>query len=376
MAIDEMKRAGLIISYYLSRCNYKAVESLGYRTFSEAIKDIGERLGEKPSNIKNMRDEFDPYFDNGRRGWYQRELRGSRQEIFDELSNYTDLELDEKVKEILGMKRGNKYIPENKEILKDLGALIRQSTFHYNQEFVWQDVELTNEFKDAYKGYLDNRDWDIQFFDSTAVITSPSSKYIFVPNQWFVIASYAVGVFTELNRYKALFTRVADARHERIDSYARILRDETNTVDMVAFLEAGKKIFLSDFNEEKSADRASKRLWRFATDYSWWSGQKTIDRNDFYLSVVLNMLNLVNASQGYVGEIVNAYGSDDNLMEITKKLSRITKNMDGDTYDIVIKPETTAKEIDASVESVVESAKLPPRIKISAKSIQKLGEKK
>lgn len=374
MAADDKKRTGLIVSYYLSRCNYKAIESLGYKTFAEAFKGIAKCLGENPNNIKNMRDEFDPYFDNGRRGWYQRELRGSRQEVFDELAGLSDEELERKVKRILGMNnQGSKT--ENHEILRDLGAVIRQSTIHYNNEFIWQDVELTKDFMDAYKEYLDSRDWKIEYFDSTSVITSPSSKYIFVPNQWFVIAAYAVGVFAELNKYKSLFTRVADARQEKTDSYARMLRDDTHNVDMTAFLETGKAVIIEDCGEEKNAERASKRLWRFATDYSWWSGQKTIDRGDFYVSVVLNMLNLVNASQGYVGDIVNAYGSDSHLMELTKKLSRITKNMDGDTYDIIIKSETTAKAVNNSIDAVVESSKLPHRIKISPESIKKLGGK-
>lgn len=374
MAADDKKRTGLIVSYYLSRCNYKAIESLGYKTFAEAFKGIAKCLGENPNNIKNMRDEFDPYFDNGRRGWYQRELRGSRQEVFDELAGLSDEELERKVKRILGMNnQGSKT--ENHEILRDLGAVIRQSTIHYNNEFIWQDVELTKDFMDAYKEYLDSRDWKIEYFDSTSVITSPSSKYIFVPNQWFVIAAYAVGVFAELNKYKSLFTRVADARQEKTDSYARMLRDDTHNVDMTAFLETGKAVIIEDCGEEKNAERASKRLWRFATDYSWWSGQKTIDRGDFYVSVVLNMLNLVNASQGYVGDIVNAYGSDSHLMELTKKLSRITKNMDGDTYDIIIKSETTAKAVNDSIDAVVESSKLPHRIKISPESIKKLGGK-
>lgn len=374
MNTNDRKRAGLIVSYYLSRCNYKAIESLGYKTFAEAFKEIAKCLGENPNNIKNMRDEFDPYFDNGRRGWYQRELKGSRQEVYDEMAGLSDEELERKVKKILRMNnQGSKT--DNNEILRDLGAVIRQSTIHYNKEFVWQDVELTNDFMDAYKEYLDSKDWKIEFFDATSVITSPSSKYIFVPNQWFVIAAYAVGVFSELIKYKSLFTRVADAQHERIDSYARMLRDDTHNVDMTAFLETGKALIIEDCGEDRIADRASKKLWRFATDYSWWSGQKTIDRGDFYVSVVLNMLNLVNVSQGYVSDIVNAYGSDNRLMEMAKKLSRITKNMDGDTYDIIIKPETTAKAVNDSIDAVIESNMLPHKIKISTESIKKLGGK-
>ena len=92
----DKKRKGLIVAYYLSRCNMNAVLSLGYKSFREAFQGIGDILNENPNNIKNMRDEFDPYFDNGRRGWYQRELRASRKEIFDEFANYSNQDLEKK----------------------------------------------------------------------------------------------------------------------------------------------------------------------------------------------------------------------------------------------------------------------------------------
>ena len=60
----DKKQIGLIISYFLSRCDRKAVKALGYRNFNEAFQKIGDMINENPNNIKNMRDEFDPYFDN------------------------------------------------------------------------------------------------------------------------------------------------------------------------------------------------------------------------------------------------------------------------------------------------------------------------
>ena len=67
-------------------------------------------------------------------------------------------------------------------------------------------------------------------------------------------------------------------------------------------------------------------MWRFVNDYSWWSGQKTIDRGDFYVSVILNMLNLVNASQGYVADIVNAYANDYELRKLVRSIDAFTVN--------------------------------------------------
>ena len=102
--------------------------------------------------------------------------------------------------------------------------------------------------------------------------------------------------------------------------------------------------------------------------------RQTIDRGDFYLSVVLSMLNLVNASQGYVGEIVNAYGSDDQLKRLTRNLSSFTTNMDGETYDIAFEEEIISRK---GEDKEPELVKGPTRskISISQNSITKIGGK-
>ena len=129
--LDSKKRIGLIASYYLSRCDKKAVKALGYRNFTEAFTGIGDLINENPNNIKNMRDEFDPYFDNGRKGWYQRELRASRQEVFDEMAQYTDEQLGNLVREILRMKISGVNM-ENIDILKDFKCRILITTYSIN----------------------------------------------------------------------------------------------------------------------------------------------------------------------------------------------------------------------------------------------------
>lgn len=369
----DKKKIALITSYFLSRCDQKAVKALGYKNFTEAFNAIAIMLDDKPSNIKNMRDEFDPYFENRRVGWYQRTMSASRKEIFDELKKYSDAEVEALVKKLLGMVKGGANMEET-DLLKDLGALIRQSTIHYNQNFMWQDVELRQDFKDAYEEYLSRIKWKIEYFNSTSVITTPTTKNIFVPNQWFVIASYAVGVYSELHRYKGYFERVTEHRHEKMDSYAKQLRDSATAADRVAFMDSCREVLTIENERAESTEKAAKRLWRFATDYSWWSGQKTVDRGDFYLSVVLNMLNLVNASQGYVGDIVNAYGSDCVLRELTKTLDGFTTNMEGETYDITVQEDSYTEPL--LIETVSTNG-IPTKhkITISAKSIEKMGGK-
>lgn len=96
----------LTVAYYLSRVDKEALKQLGYTNYTDAFKKLATILGQKASTIKNMRDEFDPYFDNGRKGWYQRELRGTRKEVFDMYSSVSDRKLAEVVKDILALYSG------------------------------------------------------------------------------------------------------------------------------------------------------------------------------------------------------------------------------------------------------------------------------
>ncbi len=91
---DELRRhESLILAYFLSRCNERALSALSCKNYREAFDKVGVMLNQKPSTIKNMRDEFDPYFDNGRAGWHQRQLRNSRKDVFDSCKNLNDDEL-------------------------------------------------------------------------------------------------------------------------------------------------------------------------------------------------------------------------------------------------------------------------------------------
>jgi hypothetical protein len=55
--------------------------------------------------------------------------------------------------------------------------------------------------------------------------------------------------------------------------------------------------------------RVAVYLWKFASDYSWWAGNKTIDRHDFYISSLLNQANVVNANAEFLAIIALAYSS-------------------------------------------------------------------
>lgn len=215
-------------------------------------------------------------------------------------------------------------------ILKDLCALIRKSTIHYNDTCEQKDVVMTDDFKDAFGGYLREQNYMVDFYRYTAEITTPVGNYMFVPNQWFVIAAYAVGVYSELIKYKGYLMQICSFMGEKPTTLVRKLRDNTGAVDRQIFFDGCESLFIG-YSSQQVAD-AKMRLWRFATDYSWWSGHKTVDRGDFYLSVILDMLSLVAASQSFVGDIVSDYYKA-GMTGMVAELSDFTEGESGATYN-------------------------------------------
>lgn len=109
----------LTVAIFFSKFNEYALKELGYKNYKVAWQTLGEILGQKPATIKNMRDEFDPYFDNGRVGWYQKELIGSRKEIYEKYKDTSKEQLKDIVKSIISNYSNNKdNLEEEKTVHK------------------------------------------------------------------------------------------------------------------------------------------------------------------------------------------------------------------------------------------------------------------
>lgn len=91
----------LLVAYYLSKTNKAGLQALGYKTFLEAFQKLSAILKQKVNTVKNMRDEFDPLFDNGRKGWYQRPLSHSRKEVHEKYNNVSFEDMTDIVKKII-----------------------------------------------------------------------------------------------------------------------------------------------------------------------------------------------------------------------------------------------------------------------------------
>jgi hypothetical protein len=76
----------ILMGLYLSKFDTTALQELGFDGFRQAYNALGYTIGAKPNSIKNYRDEFDPYFPNGRQGWCNRELRDYCKEYLDKYS--------------------------------------------------------------------------------------------------------------------------------------------------------------------------------------------------------------------------------------------------------------------------------------------------
>ena len=84
----KMMLAGLFLSKF-DRAGYVA---LGYKSFAEAYRGLAAVVGGPWRSVKQYRDEFDPVFENGRKGWHKRKMHPSRK-LF--LEQYGNMELDE-----------------------------------------------------------------------------------------------------------------------------------------------------------------------------------------------------------------------------------------------------------------------------------------
>lgn len=172
------------------------------------------------------------------------------------------------------------------EELRNLKQIYSLAAGRFNQ-YEGKDFVLPMIFKEQVKEINSNI---ITYNDYSAVIETRGNQNgvlnIFLPNQWFYIASYFTDFYNELQRYKKEALKVTSKERLKILNGATLSDTEENRLQHVSLSEQSKNY-----------------LRLFITDYSWWFGAKTIDRGDFYVSPILNSAKLVNASQSFVAEL-------------------------------------------------------------------------
>ena len=235
----------------------------------------------------------------------------------------------------------------NIPILKNLQAVLNYATERYNHEFLFQEIQLNDSFKSAFRHYVVRKGGDVEYFNSTSIVTTSKAQHVFVANQWFAVASYFVDFCTELLTYQEYFEKICS--YQRIEgkqknAYAVKLKTCPTDSDKQHFLNACLDILNEEFPGHADINKVAGFLWKFASDYSWWSGSKTIDRHDFYISPVLSRLNVVNANAEYLAEIVHYYASDLRLRRFAESLENFTVNVKLKEYNPTQKEEESYQE--------------------------------
>lgn len=117
--MDENRKSGLIVAYYLSRFNEKAYAELGYGNKSQTHTKIAEILNVSPNTVKNWRDEFDVLFSE-RKGWHQRSMAPSRIQAKELIEDFDEVAIHDIVKDILTNKISYSQISELVQLSESL----------------------------------------------------------------------------------------------------------------------------------------------------------------------------------------------------------------------------------------------------------------
>lgn len=172
------------------------------------------------------------------------------------------------------------------EQLRNLKQIYSLTAGRFNQ-YAGEDFVLPQIFKNQVKEINTNA---ITYNKYSAVIETRGNQNgvlnIYMPNQWFYIASFFTDFYNELLKYKRYALQAISRERLRDLNGASLTDVELNAIKQL------------DIDEQ-----SQEYLKRFITDYSWWSGAKTIDRGDFYVSPILNSARLVNASQSFVADL-------------------------------------------------------------------------
>jgi len=213
---------------------------------------------------------------------------------------------------------------DEKYILADLGSVAEIIQSKIEKKFTHDDIQLSTGFKEAFSNYATSAGSSVEYMKTTVIISNSAGQKIYAPNQWFVLAAYAVEFVQEIIKYRNLTEELLDTYKNRFiqdngrpfekkDIYKSLKTDELSKFKDI-FIDSMTEMLQKDVDDKQIVENNVKLLYRFVSDDKWWYGGKGIERtNDFYVSPILGILNLVNASQSYVATITYAYVNDEKL---------------------------------------------------------------
>lgn len=226
-------------------------------------------------------------------------------------------------------------IIQSNQILKNLHNVLSFARERLTNEFKYEEVELNDVFKVDYKKILAEKGCSIDYFKYTTVVKNTIGQRIYIANQWFVIASYFVDFCTELLTYRNLFSKICKdymyMNSAQMKEYATKLKSCPTMQDKSDFSSKVMEMLRNDFPDKKELYiQTVSYLWNFVSNYSWWAGSKTVDRHDFYISALLNQMNVVNNNSEYLAIITHSFASNLELRVLVEIPENFTENIKHD----------------------------------------------
>lgn len=262
---------------------------------------------------------------------------------------------------------------ESKQILKDLHQVLVDAKKRFTDEFIAQEVKLSDTFKVTFRNMLNKKNCTVEYFSYTTVVNNTFGQQIYIANQWFVIASYFVDFCSEMLSYQSLFFKICERiglNHKGMKEYATRLKEAPTMEDKSSFMATALEMLNDDYSDvHDDKHKVATYLWKFVSDYSWWVGNKTVDRNDFYFSALLNQMNVVNASAGYLATIAWYYSCVLSLRLLVDNTDNFTIDLKKKT--ITVKPYKTEPQTDTKLCESNEIYKANKGISISAASLER-----
>lgn len=225
-------------------------------------------------------------------------------------------------------------LPDLNQIIVDIKRQLK--------EFPLNDISLNEQFKSNFKQHINKDGYDVLFSDHSAIIINPKKQRIYLSNSWFYLAKYAVRLAKAVKEYRDFTEKFIDDRFDDIKLISTEITDHKKFYEY--FRKSPKQIdkekitniFLEElkkYNDITDIEGIADNLIKFITDYDWWLGGKTIDRsNDYYVSPVLGVLNLINASQSYIAEITRYYIENELLPTYLPDIKHTTENQKNTTF--------------------------------------------
>ena len=198
--------------------------------------------------------------------------------------------------------------------LKELAENLRNS---FASSFDPLDRKLPQSFKDSVTKInsfnLTYNDYSVVFGGSTGSLDS------YIPNQLFYIAAHYNEYTQQLFYYKSEIMKVINA-----SGFSGDLTKFFTTEREIKNREDSQFYALLKDQDIKEEDK--ELLYKFVTDYSWWHGAKTIDRQDFFNSPILNVMGMTASSNSTLAMICGFFANKPEVADLLNSTDSNSNN--------------------------------------------------